>query len=96
MGPDSSVGIATALFGLGGRGLGVRVPVGEEFSLLHVVQTGSGGHPASYPVATGGGGGGISPGVKRPGREADHSPPTSAEVKKTLIYTFTPPYVFMA
>jgi hypothetical protein len=24
----------------------------------------------------------ISPGVKRPGREADHSPPSSAEVKK--------------
>jgi hypothetical protein len=23
----------------------------------------------------------ISPGVKRPGREADHSPPSSAEVK---------------
>jgi hypothetical protein len=37
-----------------------------------------------------------SPGVKRPGREADHSPPTSAEVKKTLVYTSTPPYVFMA
>jgi hypothetical protein len=27
------------------------------------------------------GGGGISPEVKRPGREADHSPPSSAEVK---------------
>jgi hypothetical protein len=26
--------------------------------------------------------GDLSPGVKRPGREADHSPPTSAEVKK--------------
>jgi hypothetical protein len=24
----------------------------------------------------------ISPGVKRPGREADHSPPSSAKVKK--------------
>jgi hypothetical protein len=35
-------------------------------------------------------------GVKRPGREADHSPPTSAEVKKMWIYTSTPPYVFMA
>jgi hypothetical protein len=30
------------------------------------------------------------PGVKRPGREADHSPPTSAEVKKMRIYTSTP------
>jgi hypothetical protein len=26
----------------------------------------------------------------RPGREADHSPPTSAEVKKMWIYTSTP------
>jgi hypothetical protein len=30
-------------------------------------------------------------GVKRPGREADHSPPASAEVKKIWIYTSTPP-----
>jgi hypothetical protein len=30
------------------------------------------------------------------GDEADHSPPTSAEVKKTWMYTSTPPYVFMA
>jgi hypothetical protein len=36
------------------------------------------------------------PVVKRQGREADHSPPTSAEVKKMWIYTSTPPYVFMA
>jgi hypothetical protein len=41
-------------------------------------------------------GGGSFPGVKRPGREADHSPPTSAEVKKMWIYTSTPPYAFMA
>jgi hypothetical protein len=34
--------------------------------------------------------------VKRPGCEADHSPPTSAEVKKMWIYTATSPYVFMA
>jgi hypothetical protein len=26
--------------------------------------------------------GALSPGVKRPGREVDHSPPASAEVKK--------------
>jgi hypothetical protein len=30
------------------------------------------------------------------GREADHSLPTSAEVKHTWIYTSTPPYAFMA
>jgi hypothetical protein len=39
--------------------------------------------------------GALSPGVKRPGREADHSPTTSAEVKKLWIYTSTPPYAFM-
>jgi hypothetical protein len=36
------------------------------------------------------GAGALSPGVKRPGREADHSPPASAEVKKMWIYTSTP------
>jgi hypothetical protein len=40
--------------------------------------------------------GALSSGVKRQGREADHSPPTSAEVKKISIYTSTPPYAFMA
>jgi hypothetical protein len=40
--------------------------------------------------------GAFSPGVKRPGREADHSPPFSAEVKKSWVYTSTPTYAFMA
>jgi hypothetical protein len=39
--------------------------------------------------------GALSPGVKRQGREALHSPPASAEVKKMWIYTSTPPYAFM-
>jgi hypothetical protein len=38
----------------------------------------------------------LSPRVKRQEREADHSPPASAEVKKMWIYTSTPPYAFMA
>jgi hypothetical protein len=38
----------------------------------------------------------LSPGVKRQGREADHSPLTSANVKKMWSYTSTPPYAFMA
>jgi hypothetical protein len=33
--------------------------------------------------------------LKRQGSEADHSPPTVAEVKKTWIYTSTPRLVFM-
>jgi hypothetical protein len=32
----------------------------------------------------------LSPSVKRPGREADHSSTTSAEAKKMCIYTSTP------
>jgi hypothetical protein len=57
-----------------------------------VVQTGSGVHPTSYTMGTGS----SFTGVKQPGREADHSPPTSAEVKKMWIYTSTPPYAFIA
>jgi hypothetical protein len=34
-------------------------------------------------------------GLKRPGREADHSPPSSAEVKNAWSYTSTSPYAFM-
>jgi hypothetical protein len=42
------------------------------------VQSGFGAHPASCTVGTGG----PSPGAKvRPGRDADHSPPSSTEVK---------------
>jgi len=35
--------------------------------------------------------GALSLGVKRPGREADHSPPFSAEVNNTWSYIPTPP-----
>jgi hypothetical protein len=38
----------------------------------------------------------IFPGVKWPGREAGHSPPSSAEVKNAWSYTSIPPYVFTA
>jgi hypothetical protein len=34
--------------------------------------------------------------VKRQGREADHSSPSSAEVKNSWSYTSTPQYAFMA
>jgi hypothetical protein len=57
----------------------VRFPTGaEDFSSRPCVQTGSGANPASYPMGTGG----PFPGGKaRPGRDADHSPPSSAEVR---------------
>jgi hypothetical protein len=32
---------------------GVRFPAGQDFSLLHSVQTGSGAHLAPYPMDTG-------------------------------------------
>jgi hypothetical protein len=65
--------------GLDDRGSGFRFPAGAgNFSLHHRLQNGSGAHPASYPMGTRG----LSLGVKRPGREADHSPPSSAEVKE--------------
>jgi hypothetical protein len=82
MNRGSVVGIANG-YGLDNQEVWVRV---------HVVQTGSGVHPTSYPMGTGG----SFPGVKRHGREADHSPPASAEVKKMWIYTSTPTYAFMA
>jgi hypothetical protein len=61
------------------RGSRVRFPAGAagNFSLHHRVQNGSGAHPASYPMGTRG----SFLGLKRPRREADHSPPSSAEVK---------------
>jgi hypothetical protein len=68
--------------------IGVRVPVGTaHFSLLHPVQTGAGAHPASYPMGTGS----LSLVIKRPGREANHSPPASAGVNNAWIYTSTFP-----
>jgi hypothetical protein len=88
---NSAVGIAIGYW-LGDRGFGVRVPVGQEFSLLQIVKTGTGANPTSYPMGTGA----LSPRVKRPGREADYSFPASAEVKKIWNYTSTPPYAFIA
>jgi hypothetical protein len=67
-------------YGLDYRAIGVRSPVGaKDFSSSLFVQTISGTHPASCPMGTGGGV--LSPGVKaRPGHDADHSSPSSAEV----------------
>jgi hypothetical protein len=53
MSRDSAVCIATG-YGLDDGWVRVRVPMGQEFSLLHVVQTGSEAHPTSYPMGTGG------------------------------------------
>jgi hypothetical protein len=67
-------------YGLDDRAIGVRSPAGEkDFSSILGVQTVSGAHPVSCPMGTEG----PFPGAKtRPGRDADHSPPSSAEVAK--------------
>jgi hypothetical protein len=59
------------------EGLEFESQCGEEFSVLHVVQTGSGVHTTYYPMYRG-----SFPGVKQLERVADHSPPASDEVKK--------------
>jgi hypothetical protein len=73
-GRDSSVGTATR-YGL--EGPGIESLWGEIFSAP--VQTGPGAHPTSNTM-----GSGSFPGVKRPGRGADHSPQSSAEVKERV------------
>jgi hypothetical protein len=66
-------------YGLEDRAIGVRFPTGtKDFSSNLCVQTGSEAHPASCAMGTGG----PFPGGKaRPGCDADHSPPSSAEVE---------------
>jgi hypothetical protein len=75
--PGSSVSIVSD-YGLDGRAIEVRSPRGaKDFSYNLYLQTGSGVHPASCTMGTGG----PFPGGKaRPGRDADLSPPSSAEV----------------
>jgi hypothetical protein len=89
---DSSAGTAT-IYGLDDQGVVVRVPVRSRiFSSTR--------HPDRMwrppSLLSNGYRGALSPGVKPPGCETDHSPPTSAEVKKMWIYISTPPYAFIA
>ena len=71
-GLGSVVGIATG-YGLDGPGIEFRW--GARFSAP--VQTGPGAHPASCTMGTG-----SSPGLERPGRDVDPSPPSSAMIMK--------------
>jgi hypothetical protein len=52
----------------------------QNYVLCYFLQLTSQGIPGS-----------VSSGVKRPGREADHSPPSGAEVKNPRSYTSTSP-----
>jgi hypothetical protein len=77
MSRGSSVSIVSD-YGLDDREIEVRSPAEvKDFSSNLCVQTGSGAHPASCTMGTGG----PFPGAKaRPGRDTDHSPPSSAKV----------------
>jgi hypothetical protein len=73
-----SSGSIVSDYGLDDRAIGVRSPAeAKDFSSILCVQTVSEAHPASCTMGTRG----PFPGGKaRPGRDADHSPPYSAEV----------------
>jgi hypothetical protein len=69
-------------YGLNNRAIGVRSPAeAKDFSSSLCVQTGSEAHPASCPMDTGGP---FPGGKQRTGRDADYSPPSSAEVVNEL------------
>jgi hypothetical protein len=84
----SSVSIVSG-YRLDDRAIEVRSPAGaKDFSRSLCVQTGSEAHPASCTMGTG------SPfpgGKARPGRDADSSPPSSAEVEnESELYLLSP------
>jgi hypothetical protein len=90
--PDSIVGIATDL--RAGRPRGRSSSPGRVKNFLFSTSFRPALGPTQPPIQRVPEA--LSPRVKRPGREADHSPPVGAEVKKMWIYSFTPPYAFMA
>jgi hypothetical protein len=74
---------------------GVRFPVkARNFPFLQSVKTGSWAQPASCRKYTKK----SLSGVKWPGREADHTPQSSIQVKNEWSYTYNPPsaHDFMA
>jgi hypothetical protein len=84
---DSSVGIALG-YGLNDWGSRVRFPAGAGIFLFTTASRTALG-PTQPPIQWVPGA--LSLGVKRPVREADHSPPSSAEVKECLeLYLHSP------
>jgi hypothetical protein len=79
MGRGSSVSVVSD-YGLDDLAIEVRSPAeAKDYSTNNLcVQTGSEVHPASCTMGTGES---FPRGKTRPGREADHSPPSNAEVR---------------
>jgi hypothetical protein len=71
---DSAISVVSD-YGLDGRGVGFWVPAGARFLLSPCRPDRFWGLPSLL----------WEPGVKWPGCDADHSPPTSVEVKNTWI-----------
>jgi hypothetical protein len=79
MGSWGSSGSIVSDYGLDDRAIGVRSPAGaKDFSSSLCVQTDSEAHPASCTMGTGGP---FSWGKASPGRDAVHSPQSTAEIK---------------
>jgi hypothetical protein len=78
---DSSVGIAFG-YGLDDRGSRVRFPAGLEIFVFITASSRTALGPTQPSIQWVAGA--LSLGVKRPGREADHSPPSSADVKECV------------
>jgi hypothetical protein len=88
---DSAVGTVTD-YGQDDRWIGVSVPVRQRIFTSRYRQERLWSPPN---LLSNGYRRHFHSGVKLQGLEADHSPPTSAEAKKTWIYTSTVSYVFM-
>jgi hypothetical protein len=89
-----SSGSIVSDYGLHDRAIGVRSPAGaKNFSSILCVQTGSGAHPASCTMGTGG----HFPGCRaRPGRDADKSPHLVPRSWMSRSYISSPPSASMA
>jgi hypothetical protein len=92
LGGDSSVGIALG-YGLDDRGSRVRFPAGLGIFLFITASRtflGPTQPPIQWVTVA------LSLGVKRPVRETDHSPPSSAEAKEWVELCLHSQYSFMA
>jgi hypothetical protein len=84
MEPGSSVSTVSDYWAAGDR----SPTEAEDFSSNLCIQTAPGAHPASYTMGTGDP---FTGRKARPGRDADHPSPSSAEVKRVEIIHFFHP-----